>query len=270
MAQIHAPAVPRADRIERTDKILRDAHRRTGSTRRDLLNQAIELNLPVARSISRQFRQRGVSRDDLEQVAMLGLTKAVNGFDPGHGKDFLAYAVPTIAGEIKRYFRDQAWIVRPPRRIQDLQGAISACTAELAQRLGRPPRPKEIAEYLERDLDEVIEALACGGCFNADSLDDKGPDGDGRSLADHLASHDRGFARSEARLILQEVCRDLTERERRILYLRFIEEKTQQQIGDELGVTQMQVSRLLSQILRRLRDRIEGSPATKQVAQLVS
>lgn len=261
----------RNERILQTNRALRQAKRRQGRARQELLNQAIELNVPVARSIAHQFHNRGESSDDLDQVAYLGLVKAVNGFDPEKGDEFLAYAVPTITGEVKRYFRDSAWVVRPPRRIQDLQGEITPAVEELSQLLGRSPRSAEIADHLGREEEEIVEALACGGCFTPTSIDDRGPGGDGYQVAERLGEDDRGFGRAEAVVTLQEACMQLKPRDRRILYLRFFKDWTQEQIAQELGVTQMQVSRLLARIMRNLRDSIEGThtPATsRQPAQL--
>lgn len=249
----------RNERILQTNRTLRQARRRRGQARQELLNQAIELNVPVARSIAHQFHNRGESAEDLDQVAYLGLVKAVNGFDPEKGYEFLAYAVPTITGEVKRYFRDAAWAVRPPRRIQDLQGEITPAVEQLTQLLGRSPRSAEIAAHLGREEEEIVEALACGGCFTPTSIDDRGPGGDGYQVAERLGEDDRGFGRAEAVVTLQEACMNLKPRDQRILYLRFFKDWTQEQIAQELGVTQMQVSRLLARIMRNLRDSIEGT-----------
>lgn len=251
--------VRRNERILQTNRALRLAKRRRGRARQELLNEAVELNVPVARSIAHQFHNRGESADDLDQVAYLGLVKAVNGFDPEKGDEFLAYAVPTITGEVKRYFRDSAWTVRPPRRIQDLQAEITPAVEQLSQLLGGPPRAVDIAEHLGRSEDEIVEALACGGCFTPSSIDDRGPGGDGYQVADRLGEDDRGFARAEAVATLSGACQGLKERDRRILYLRFFKDWTQEQIAAELGVTQMQVSRLLARILRDLREAVQGA-----------
>lgn len=248
----------RNERIQRTNRALRLAAHRRGRARQELLDEAIELNIPVARSIAHQFHNRGEPAEDLDQVALLGLTKAVNGFNPEKGDEFLAYAVPTITGEVKRYFRDAAWTVRPPRRIQDLQAEITPAIDELSQLLGEAPRASQIAEHLGRGEDEVVEALACGGCFTPASIDDRGPTGDGYRVADRLGEDEHGFDRAEAVAMLAHACASLKERDRRILYLRFFKDWTQEQIAAELGVTQMQVSRLLTRILGNLRDAVEG------------
>lgn len=247
----------REKRIQQTNEMLRKARDCSGPERQELLDEAIRLNLPVARSIARQFQHRGESTEDLEQVALLGLTKAVRGFDPSKGDEFLAYAVPTITGEVKRWFRDSAWTVRPPRRIQDLQAAITPAIEELSQLLGQAPRASDIAAHLGRDEDEIVEALACGGCFTPTSLDDRGPGGEGMQVMERLGETENGFHRAEAIAMLASACRELKPRDRRILYLRFYRDWTQEQIAKELGVTQMQVSRLLSRIMRNLRDSIE-------------
>lgn len=257
----------RALRIQTTDRLLREAQRGEGALREARRQEVIELNVPVARSIARQFRGRGENLEDLEQVAYLGLTKAVHGFDPERGKDFLSYAVPTITGELKRHFRDVAWAVRPPRRIQELQAEISPAIQELIQVHGRQPRPGEIARHLDCDEGDVVEALACGGCFTPTSLDDRGPGDDGYSVAERLQTSERGYSRVEAVQMLSNACEGLKPRDRRILYLRFFKDRTQEQIAGELGVTQMQVSRLLSRIMRDLRRELlppanEGLPLT--------
>ena len=263
----------RNERILQTNRALRLAKRRRGRARQELLNEAVELNVPVARSIAHQFHNRGESADDLDQVAYLGLVKAVNGFDPEKGDEFLAYAVPTITGEVKRYFRDSAWTVRPPRRIQDLQAEITPAVEQLSQLLGEAPRAADIAGHLGRTEDEIVEALACGGCFTPSSLDDRGPGGDGYQVSDRLGEDDRGFARAEAVATLSEACKGLKPRDRRILYLRFFKDWTQEQIAADLGVTQMQVSRLLARILRDLREAVQGEktrPAAKSPVDIAS
>jgi RNA polymerase sigma-B factor len=199
-----------------------------------------------------RYRNRGVDLDDLEQVAMLGLTKAAQRFDPDAGHDFLSFAVPTIRGELRRYFRDQGWMVRPPRRVQDLQARMATAQDELEPRLGRSPRPSEIAVHLGVDLSDVIEALAADGCFTPTSLDATVGDGTS-SLGDLLGHEDRALAWTEARIVLAPVLRRLSPRDRRILHLRFFEERTQQEIADEVGLTQAQVSRVITRILADLR-----------------
>ena len=226
--------------------------------RQSLLDQAIELNLSIAHSIASRFRGRGVEPDDLDQVAYLGLVKAARSYDPDSGTPFLAYAVPTIRGEVKRYFRDCSWTVRIPRRLQELQGTIASVRPQLVQELHRDPSLQEIADEIGADVNDVEAAIAADGCFSVLSLD-RPVDGDSTAnLADTIADEeDTSFEQTEAVAVLEPVLSDLAPRERRILELRFVEGHTQADIGAEIGVSQMQVSRLLRGILDRLRDRIE-------------
>lgn len=224
----------------------------------DLVRQLIETHVPVARSMAARYRNRGVELDDLEQVALLGLTKAAQRFDPDAGHDFMVYAVPTIRGELRRHFRDAGWVVRPPRRVQELQARIARAREELEPQLLRSPRPTEVAAHLGEEIDDVVEALTADGCFTPTSLD--GPVGDGSStVGDLLGSEDRDVEAAEARIVLGPVLQQLTHRERRILQMRFVEERTQQEIGAAVGLTQAQVSRVLSRILDHLRSDLLGS-----------
>ncbi|HEU4946761.1 MAG TPA: SigB/SigF/SigG family RNA polymerase sigma factor [Kribbella sp.] len=234
--------------------------------RQNLLEQAIELNLATAHSIAGRFRGRGVETEDLDQVAYLGLVKAARSYRPDTDTPFLAYAVPTIRGEVKRYFRDCSWTVRIPRRLQELQGTIMAVRPQLVQELHRDPTLAEIAAAIEADVHEVEAAMAADGCFSVLSLD-RPVEGDATStLADTIADDDQSFERSEAAAMLGPVLGELAPRERRILELRFVDGHTQADIGAEIGVSQMQVSRLLRGILDRLRDRIEPPTETPAAA----
>lgn len=221
----------------------------------------IEDNVPLARSMAARYRNRGIDLDDLEQVALLGLTKAAQRFDPDAGHDFLSYAVPTIRGELRRHFRDAGWMVRPPRRVQDLQARIATAQRELEAELGRSPRPSEVAGRLDVGIDDVVEALSADGCFTPTSLD--GTVGDGSStLGDLLGSEDRAMESAEARVVLDPVVRTLSDRDRRILRLRFFDECTQQEIAEDVSLTQAQVSRVLTRILGDLREQLgKHSPA---------
>jgi len=214
------------------------------------------INVEVAESIVMRYRNRGVPVEDLVQVACLGLVKAARGFDPVKSDNFLGYAVPTILGEVKRFFRDNAWAVRPPRRIQELQAEIAAASAQLMQDTGRVPTPSAVAQQLEIDVKEVIEALSADGCFAPTSLDRPPRDDETNPLADSLGEDDPGYTHAEAVVALRPLCQNLTERERRIVYLRFFHEWTQARIAEEFGVTQMQVSRLLTRIFAKLREQL--------------
>lgn len=221
--------------------------------RHDLMATVIEMHLDLAHAEAARYRSRGVPLDDLRQVAALALTKATRGYDVTTGHDFLSYAVPTIRGELRKHFRDHGWMIRPPRRIQELQARINAAEAELSYRLGRSPQPVEIAKHLEEPTESVIEALASDGCFVPASLDHPaGVDGS-TTLGELLPLEDNEHRASEARLMLGPVLGQLGERDRQILSMRFYEGLTQREIAARIGVTQMQVSRLLTRILAQLR-----------------
>ena len=254
------PAAPAPRSVSDTDRgaltaelLEQIARTRDGDERNRLQDEVVLLNMGVARAIAHRYRQRGLATDDLVQAAYVGLVKAVRGFDPVHGRDFLSYAVPTVTGEVKRYFRDFGWTVRPPRRVQELQAQISRASSELSQELGRSPRPSDVAERLDVSEEAVLEALAADGCFTPASLDvPVGEDG-AATLGDLMPDEEVEFASAEARVVLGPAVRRLAKRDRRILELRFFEGWTQEQIAQDIGVTQMQVSRLLSRILKDLR-----------------
>jgi RNA polymerase sigma-B factor len=249
----------RARRTQGIVSDLRDALAGTPDSRA-LTDELIETNLGVARSIASRYRNRGIDLDDLEQVALLGLTKAAQRFDPDAGHDFLSYAVPTIRGEIRRHFRDSGWMVRPPRRIQDLQARIVAAHDEVERELGRSPRPSDLAAHLQEDVADVVEALAADGCFTPTSLD--ATVGDGSStLGDQIGHEDRDLAHAEARIVIEPAVQHLSPRDRRIVHLRFFEGRTQQEIAEAVGLTQAQVSRVLSRILADLRADLAGTSA---------
>jgi RNA polymerase sigma-B factor len=218
-----------------------------------LREHVVLLNMPVARAIASRYRSKGIMLDDLQQVACLGLVKAVNGFDPSFGKDFLSYAVPTMSGEVKRHFRDLGWTVRPPRRVQELQARIHSVSTD-SEPLDPAAQPPEIAERLGVDVRDVIEALTCNG-FNPMSLDvPLGEPGSSASLGDLLPSDRSDYEDVENAIVLNAALRSLPTRDLLILSRRFCDDRTQQQIGEEIGLSQMQVSRLQARILARLRD----------------
>jgi RNA polymerase sigma-B factor len=252
-----AKAAGRAERADRTEDLLRAAAETPNELeRRRLLEQVVVVNMGVANALAARYRSRGIAEEDLRQVAYLALVKAAQGFDYSSGNDFLSYSVPTIRGEIKRHFRDCGWAVRPPRRIQELQSRIAEADTELSFTLGRSPRPSEIAAHLDESLEDVTEALSSDGCFRPTSLDRPVNDEAGTSVGDLLGYDDTGQSAAEARVVLASVVRHLKERDRRILLLRFFWGWTQAEIAADIGVTQMQVSRLLSRILSDLRQGI--------------
>lgn len=218
-----------------------------------LRDEVVVLNMGVAKAIASRYRDRGVGTEDLMQAAYVGLVKAAKGFDPSFERDFLSYAVPTVTGEVKRYFRDYGWTVRPPRRVQELQSQISRASSELWQTLHRSPKPSEVAEFLSVDIDSVIEALAADGCFTPASLDVRVGEDGSSSLGELIGEVDSDLGSAEARILLAPAVRRLAPRDRRILELRFFRGWTQEQIATDIGVTQMQVSRLLARILVDLR-----------------
>lgn len=259
-----AASAPRTsqERTERTRELLAQLPDAPAALRRHLLDQVVEVNLPLSRSIARRYAGRGIAVDDLEQVAALALVAAAKRFDPSRGADFFAYAVPTIKGELRKHFRDAGWAVRPPRRLQELQARLWAAEQDLGQELGRPATPAEIAEHLEVDIDEVLEALGLSGCFSTASLDV--PLGeDGATYADLQGEEDLGFEQCDARVALGPLVRGLSDRDRRIIELRFFHNWSQQRIGEEIGVTQMQVSRLLTRILGQLRTSLEDEGSAR-------
>ena len=248
--------LPRSERMTRTADCLAEASD-AGPPRRDsLVEEVVLLNMPVARSVAGRYRNRGLSQDDLDQVAYLALTRAAQNFDPGLASDFLSYAVPCIRGELKKHFRDSGWSVRPPRRVQELQARISGVRSDMAQELGRSPRRGEIADELEIEVEEVDEAMSADGCFHPTSLDRPVVEDATTTVGDRVedASHD--LASAEARVTLGPLVRRLGERDRRIVELRFFHQATQQEIAADIGVTQMHVSRLISRILGTLRDEL--------------
>jgi RNA polymerase sigma-B factor len=237
--------------------LLRRARTSDESERRALLEEVVELNIEIARGIARRFRSRGAEIEDLEQVACLGLMKAAHYYRLDADTPFIGYAIPTIRGEVKRYFRDCAWTVRIPRRLQEMQGTIASKLPELEQRLNREPTPAELAEHLEVEVTEVEQALAARGCFNVLSLDRPAEADAELTLADVVADdEDASIDQLETVEMLEPVLADLGDRDRRILQLRFVEGWTQSEIGDDIGVSQMQVSRVLRRILIDLREKL--------------
>ena len=216
--------------------------------------------MSYARYIAGKFRQRGEAQSDLEQVAYLGLVKAVDNFDPDYGAAFLTYATPMITGEVRRHFRDTTWAVHVPRRVQENALAVRAAERELTQRLGRPPTAAQIAEKLELSAEDVAEAYEAGLAHNTASLDVpvSMADGDGANIGDLIGDADPGFDLVVDREALKPLLAELSTRDKKILLMKFFRNMSQAQIGVELGVSQMQVSRLLAQILGRLREKVEA------------
>jgi RNA polymerase sigma-B factor len=259
--QCHS-ARDRAARESATQELFRRRERSTDEAeRQELLEAIVELNIEIARGIAQRFRHKGPEVEDLEQVAYLGLMKAAHGYKLAADTPFIGYAIPTIRGEVKRYFRDCAWTVRIPRRLQELQGMIAAKLPDLEQELGREPSPVEVAERLGVEVEEIDRAMAARGCFTVLSLDRPEAEA-GLTLADVVADEDdRTLDQLETIDMLRPVLAELCARDREILHLRFVEGLTQTDIGTQIGVSQMQVSRLLRQILDNLRDSLNPLPS---------
>ena len=219
-------------------------------SRRPALREAlVRRYLDVARNLARKFEHRGEPLDDLVQVATVGLIKSVDRFDPAHGSGFLAFAVPTITGELRRHFRDTAWAVRVPRRLKELNGTVANARAELSQRLGRAPRPSEVAEHLGISREDVYEVLVASSGQLGASLDKMLEDSPGTQFG----TEDSELSEVENREALQPVLDSLPERDRTIVVLRYFRSMSQADIGKRVGVSQMQVSRVLARTLRQMR-----------------
>jgi RNA polymerase sigma-B factor len=215
----------------------------------------VERYLPLARQLAASYQRPSEPFDDIYQVACYGLVKAVDRFDLGRGRAFTSYAVPTIVGEIKRHFRDRTWAVRVPRDLQELSLRVDRVVAELTRTLGRQPSVSEVADTIAVEPDDVLEAMEAGYAYRANSLDGPRVGGDaedGATLGETLGSLDDGFARAEERVLIADLLRCLPVRERQVLRMRFDGGFTQAEIGERIGVSQMQVSRILRGTLARL------------------
>jgi len=234
------------------------------------IDEIVRLNMPVAERVAARFARRGIPEDDLRQVAYLALTRAAQKYDAERaGSDFLSYAVPTMRGEVRKYFRDHGWMVRPTRRVQEIQARANGARERLVAQLNRTPTIRELAEHLGEPADDVMEAMAADGCFAPTSLDAPvGTDSDEAlsPLGATLGADDDGMLAAEARASVQPLIQGLPERDRLIIALRFYEGLTQREIAERIGVTQMQVSRLLARILGQMRSALETPGATHTAA----
>ena len=257
-APLSAAALPtHEERAARTAELLaRRADSRSERERQLLTAEIVHVNRGVATAMALRYRDRGVPTDDLVQTAFVGLTKAVVRFDPALADDLLTFAVPTIRGQLQRHFRDQVWSVRPPRRVQELHHRVRLRSEELCQQLGREPALVELARELGESVGDVQEALAVQDVCFALSLDQPSGADSSAPLGDLLPSGECATDLVDDLVALDRAVRRLTERERHLLYLRYFEDRTQAEIGSLLGVSQMQVSRLLTRLLRRVRDEI--------------
>ncbi len=212
--------------------------------------------MPLVRSLAARYAGRGEPLDDLVQVGALGLIKAVDRFDVSRGVEFTSYGVPTIVGEIRRHFRDKAWAMHVPRRIKELSVRLSRLLDDLTTSLGRSPTIAELAEAAAVEEEDVIDALDAARAYSTRSLDTVSAGSD--QLGEHLAGDDPGFEGVDDRWLLSAGLDALDPRARRIVELRFFEEKTQAQIAAELGISQMHVSRLLRNAFEVMRGSIEA------------
>jgi RNA polymerase sigma-B factor len=229
-----------------------------------LRDEIVGSQVGLAEYLARRFKNRGEPIEDLIQVALLGLLKAVERFDPSRGLEFSTFATPTIVGELKRHFRDKGWAVRVPRRVQELHLRMGTVVNNLSQELGRSPTIPEIAQRAEVSVDEVLEAMEAGRAYRFSSIDAPAGDDDDRAqspAAAQLGEDDNGLEEVEQRILLSPLIASLPKREQMIIHLRFFRGMTQSEIAARLGISQMHVSRLLARSLAQLRDRAGAEAA---------
>jgi RNA polymerase sigma-B factor len=238
--------------LDRADDL--SAKLREFSRTRDpkLRDELITAHVGLVEQLAKRFANRSEPLDDLIQAGSIGLIKAVEGFDPDLGFEFAAYATKTIVGELKRHFRDKGWSVRAPRRVQELYLNLGQTVEELSQRLGRSPTVKELAAETGVSEDAVLEALEAGHAYRSTSLDSPGPEGE--TLGNRLGTDDLEFDKAEDRAVLLPRLASLPARERLILKLRFVDDLTQSEIAQRVGLSQMHVSRLLARSLAMLHE----------------
>lgn len=222
-------------------------------------DQLIVSHLNLVRFLASKFKNRGEPLDDLIQVGTIGLIKAIDRFDPSRGLEFTTYATPTILGEIKRHFRDKGWSVRVPRRLQELSAKVNQANDELTNELSRSPSVEEIAKRVGASVDDVLEAMESSSAYSSVPLEGGGSsdDDDAPSVIDHYATEDENLADSDDRIVLEDAIRDFSPREKDVIRMRFFEGMTQVEIAERLGISQVQVSRLLRRTLRRVQDKID-------------
>jgi RNA polymerase sigma-B factor len=255
---VAASATPKAAQVDTAADLLNAmAAMPTGHPSRPALrDKAIEAWLPLAKHLAHRYAGRGEPTDDLIQTANVGLIKAVDKFDPDRGVDFAGYAIPTIIGEIKRHFRDRTWSIRVPRRLQELRLAITEANSTLTHTLGRSPTVADISVHLGVTEEEVLEGLEGARAYNATSLSTPISADGTTELGDTLGGEDHEFEVAETRVALGPAMATLDDREQKILTLRFYGNLTQSQIADEIGISQMHVSRLLTKALTKLRSQL--------------
>ncbi len=225
----------------------------------DAREQLVMSHLNLVRFLANKFKNRGEPLDDLVQVGYLGLLKAIDRFDPDRGLEFTTYATPTIMGEIKRHFRDKGWSVRVPRRLQELSAKVNQATDTLTTQLQRSPTVQEIADYLGASVDEVLEAMESSSAYSSVPLEGTGnsDSDDAPSVIDRYGSEDNELEFTDDRLVIEDALKGFSPREREVIELRFLKGMTQIEIAEKLGISQVQVSRLLRRTLKKIQEKID-------------
>ena len=241
---------------EKTRELFR-RYKETGDP--DAREQLVMSHMNLVTFLANKFKNRGEPLDDLMQVGYLGLLKAIDRFDPERGLEFTTFATPTILGEIKRHFRDKGWSVRVPRRLQELSAKVNQATDKLTNELQRSPKVEEIAEYLDVTVDEVLEAMESSSAYTSVPIEAPGASDsdDAPSILDRYADDDNELDFTDDRLVIEEAIRDFSPREREVIELRFVKGMTQIEIAKKLGISQVQVSRLLRRTLKKVQDKID-------------
>ena len=241
---------------ERTHELFR-RYKENGDM--DAREKLVLSHMNLVRFLANKFKNRGEPLDDLVQVGYLGLLKAIDRFDPSRGLEFTTYATPTILGEIKRHFRDKGWSVRVPRRLQELSAKVNQATDKLTTELQRSPKIEEIADYLGASVDEVLEAMESSSAYSSVPLEgSSNPEADDApSVIDRYATEDSALTFTDDRLVIEEALKSFSPREREVIELRFLQGMTQIEIAERLGISQVQVSRLLRRTLKKIQDKID-------------
>lgn len=256
----------RAKRPPREGKVAWDKERTRelfglykGAGDEEAREQLIVSHLNLVRFLASKFKNRGEPIDDLIQVGTIGLIKAIDRFDPARGLEFTTFATPTIMGEIKRHFRDKGWSVRVPRRLQELSAKVNQATDDLTRELQRPPSVAEVAERLGASVDEVLEAMESSSAYNSVPLEGAGQSAaeDAPSIIDRYATEDGDLAISDDRMVIDEVISEFTLREQEIVRMRFQQGLTQVEIAERLGISQVQVSRMLRKVLKQVQEKLD-------------
>lgn len=224
----------------------------------DARNELVMSHLNLVRFLASKFKNRGEPLDDLVQVGTIGLIKAIDRFDPERGLEFTTYATPTILGEIKRHFRDKGWSVRVPRRLQELSSKVNQATDELTKELQRTPSTEEVASKLGVTVEEALEAMESSSAYSSVPLESGGSgDDDAPAVIDHYASVDQDLAASDDRMVIEDTIKEFSPREQEVIRMRFNDNLTQVEIAKRLGVSQVQVSRLLRRTLKKLQEKVD-------------